>query len=58
MRALNDPSETNDETSESNKTVSSVAPEDRRGLPKVRSGINIASIYVEAKEGQIAQKEQ
>ena len=46
MKALNDQSETQDETSNNTSTVT--APEERRGLPKVRSGINIASIYVEA----------
>lgn len=60
MKALNDPDATKDESS--NVTATSVAtssaPEERRGLPKVRSGINISAIYVEAKGGQIAQKEQ
>lgn len=49
MKALNDASATQDDSNAS--TTTATAPEERRGLPKVRSGINIASIYVEAKEG-------
>jgi hypothetical protein len=56
MKAMNDASATQDDSSANTSTMT--APEERRGLPKVRSGINIASIYVEAKEGQIGKKEQ
>jgi hypothetical protein len=58
MKALNDPNESKEESS--NVTAASVAtaPEERRGLPRVRSGINISATYVEAKEGKIAQKEE
>jgi hypothetical protein len=55
MKALNDGSATQDDTTDNASTKT--APEERRGLPKVRSGINIAAIYTEAKDGQIAQKE-
>jgi hypothetical protein len=47
MRALNESNATQEESNTSTVT----APEERRGLPKVRSGLNIGSIYVEAKEG-------
>lgn len=52
MKALNEGSSTQDDQTDNTSTMT--APEERRGLPKVRSGINIASIYVEAKEGAIA----
>lgn len=32
-------------------------PEKRRGLPKVRSGLNIAQTHVDAKEGKLEKKE-
>jgi hypothetical protein len=54
MKALHDSSDTKDNSSNNTSTATASAPEERRGLPKVRSGINIAAIYVEAKEGQIA----
>jgi hypothetical protein len=53
MKALHDTGDTEDE---SNKTAQSI-PEQRRGLPKVRSGLNLAQDYVEAKEGKIDKKE-
>jgi hypothetical protein len=54
MKALNDPNETKEDSLNVTAASGSTAPEERRGLPRVRSGINIAAIYVEAKEGQIA----
>jgi hypothetical protein len=51
MKALIDPIDTNDDSLNVTATSVSTAPEERRGIPKVRSGINIAAIYVEAKEG-------
>ena len=62
MRALQSGSQPEDTstitaTTDESKAVST-EPEGRRGLPKVRSGLNIAAVYVEAKEGQIVQKEQ
>jgi hypothetical protein len=57
MRALQEGSGS-EATTEANVTASSAPAEERRGLPKVRSGINIANIYVEAQEGPIQQKEQ
>jgi len=57
MRALQDQSETTASNYEEAKSTSTQPAESRRGIPKVRSGVNIASIYVEAKEGQIMQKE-
>jgi starch synthase len=56
MRALKDGEELTQASTDQNP-VTPPAPEQRRGLPKVRSGVNIAQIYVEAKEGQIMQKE-
>jgi len=58
MKALNEPYETKDDSS--SVTAASVisTPEERRGIPKVRSGINISASYIEAKEGKFAQKEQ
>lgn len=35
----------------------SATPDKRRGLPKVRSGLNLGANYKEAQEGQIHQKE-
>jgi hypothetical protein len=46
-----------EETKSSAGREASGPAESRRGLPKVSSGVNIAAIYVEAKDGQIAQKE-
>lgn len=57
MRALKDGEELTQASTDQNPTTPP-APEQRRGLPKVRSGVNIAQLYVEAKEGQIGQKEQ
>lgn len=62
MRALQDGargSKSEADTSERTDVSTSTAPaETRRGLPKVRSGLNIANIYTEAKEGPpIQQKE-
>lgn len=60
MRALQDGGAVSSEiNSEQTNVSTNTAPaEDRRGLPKVRSGLNIANIYTEAKEGPIQQKEQ
>jgi hypothetical protein len=57
MRALKDGEELTQASTDQNPATPP-APEQRRGLPKVRSGVNIAQLYVEAKEGQIGQKEQ
>lgn len=55
MKALQEGA--SDTTGEANVSVSTAPAEERRGLPKVRSGINIANIYTEAKDGPIQQKE-
>lgn len=56
MRALKDDGElTNASTDHNPETPEQ--PEQRRGIPKVRSGVNIAHHYIEAKEGQIMQRE-
>lgn len=59
MRALAEGAYTESQRSGSSTTPSSVsiAAEERRGLPKVSSGLNIAAVYQEQKDGQIAQKE-
>lgn len=63
MRALQDgsigaKSENEADTSQQTDASTSTAPaETRRGLPKVRSGLNIANIYTEVKDGPIQQKE-
>lgn len=56
MRALKDGEELTNASTDHNPETPPL-PEQRRGLPKVRSGVNIANIYVEAKEGQIMQRE-
>ena len=55
MKALKD-DETNASTDQNPDTPP--VPEQRRGIPKVRSGVNISQNYVEAQEGKILQKEQ
>lgn len=55
MKALKD-DETNASSNQNPDTPP--VPEARRGLPKVRSGVNISQNYVEANEGQIMKKEQ
>ena len=64
MRALHGVDDEEDEK-ESETTKASNSPvkpivdaEQRRGLPKVRSGVNIGVNYVEAQEGQLHVKEQ
>lgn len=52
MKALQ---ETDDDSSQ--KTSTSQAPDQRRGLPKVRSGLNLAQTHIDAKEGKIDIKE-
>lgn len=47
MRALKDGEELTEASTDQN-SVTPPVPEKRRGLPKVRSGVNIAQIYVEA----------
>jgi len=54
MKALKD-DETNASSNQNPDTPP--VPEARRGLPKVRSGVNISQNYVEANEGQIMKKE-
>ena len=51
MKALKDGEELTEASTQN--SVTPPVPEKRRGLPKVRSGVNIAQIYVEAQEGQI-----
>jgi len=61
MRALQDgaaKASSSEVGSEATDTSLSVPAEERRGLPKVRSGLNIANIYTEAKAGPIQQREQ
>jgi hypothetical protein len=57
MKALQDQSETTVTSHDEVKSTQTGPAESRRGIPKVRSGVNIAAIYVEAQEGQIMQKE-
>ena len=62
MRALQADDE-DEKESDTTKTSNSptkpvVEAEQRRGLPKVRSGVNIGVNYVEAQEGQLHVKEQ
>jgi hypothetical protein len=38
----------------STMSASTLAPEERRGLPKVRSGVNIGAVYTEVQDGRIA----
>lgn len=57
MKALKEGEELTEASTDQNSATPPV-PDKRRGIPKVRSGVNIAQIYVEAQEGQIGQKEQ
>jgi len=50
MRALAEGAYTESQTSTTN-SQSTVAAEERRGLPKVNSGLNIAAVYQEQKDG-------
>lgn len=64
MRALHGCGDDDEDEKESETTKASspakpiVEAEQRRGLPKVRSGVNIGVNYVEAQEGQLHVKEQ
>jgi hypothetical protein len=52
MKALEGTGKDASEESKSTAALEETGPsESRRGLPKVRSGVNIAAIYVEAKDG-------
>ena len=57
MRALKDGEDLTQASTDNHPETPPELPEQRRGLPKVRSGVNIANIYVEAKEGQIMKRE-
>ena len=57
MKALNDASQDTTMVSDMTQTTSATSPEQRRGLPKVRSGLNLAQNYVEVSDGKIGQKE-
>lgn len=56
MKALKEGEELTEASTDQN-SVTPPVPEKRRMLPKVRSGVNIAQIYVEAQEGQFELKE-
>ena len=43
----------NNTPSVADTTATTTQPEDRRGLPRVSSGINIAAVYVEQNSGQM-----
>lgn len=48
------PSQSDTQTTETgDETVTTAPAEQRRGLPKVSSGLNIANIYTEAQDGPI-----
>jgi hypothetical protein len=58
MMALSKGADKSDNETTETLDSSQIAPaESRRGLPKVASGLNIANIYTEAKEGAMQQKE-
>ena len=65
MRALQTTADDDDESVKTAPTQASGfgessksgAPEQRRGLPKVRSGVNIGANYVEKSSGQLQAKE-
>mmetsp|Transcript_5356 Transcript_5356/g.8269 ORF Transcript_5356/g.8269 Transcript_5356/m.8269 type:complete len:541 (-) Transcript_5356:1308-2930(-) len=56
MRAL----QANDTTVDSSTPTSSAArpSEDRRGLPRVNSGLEVSAVYLEQRDGQVMVKEQ
>ena len=56
MRALKD-GEVLTQASSNNNPETPPQIEQKRGIPKVRSGVNIAINYVEAKTGHLLQRE-